>query len=357
MFSVRKLARTVIATLAVTAAATLSATASESGDDFNPGDLIVGHVANSHEWHILTTPSGEHVSVPLPIIVYSKHSGWHCFMSSRFHHGHERYHNFELPSEGDNKGVIVEYDAAGQLLPDKPLDLSITKNVLGLFVALIITYVLIMRAVKIARESPRQAAKGILSPVEAMIVFVRDDIARSSIGEKADRFVPILLSFFFMIFVTNLTGLIPIFPFGASITGNLSVTLGLALFTFVVITLNGSKTYWKHMVNTPGVPMLMKLPVPIMPAVEIMGALIKPIVLAIRLFANMLAGHIVILAFICLIFIFAKLAVVAAVAVTPVALIFVVFISFLELLVAFIQAFVFTLLSAIFIGMAVEEHH
>ncbi len=323
----------------------------------NPGKVIVDHITNAHEWHILTTPNGKHVSLPLPVILYSRFSGFHIFLSSKFDHGTTKYKNFELVHHGENKGKIVEYDVEGRLLNEKPLDISFTKNVLGLFVGMIITVILLLKAVKIAQMRKGLPPKGILSALEPLVFFVRDDIARSSIGHHADRFLPYLLSVFFMVFITNLTGLIPVVPFGSNVTGNISVTLGLAFFTFITINYNANRNYWKHIYDTPGVPWWMKFPIPIMPFVEFMGVIMKPLVLAIRLFANIMAGHIVVLAFVCLIFIFAQLSTIAAVFVSPVTVIFVVFIFFLELLVAFVQAFVFTLLSAIFIGMAVAEHH
>jgi F-type H+-transporting ATPase subunit a len=333
------------------------ASSSKEEGKFNPGTVIIGHITNAYEWHIFTTPGGKHVSLPLPVILYSQFSGFHIFLSSKFDHGHARYKNFEFATAGENKGKIVEYDEEGRLLNEKPLDISFTKNVLGLVLGLFLTFFIFMKALKVAEVRRGLPPKGILSIVEPLIIFVRDDIAKASIGHHSEKFLPYLLSVFFMIFVTNLTGLVPVVPFGANVTGNISVTLGLALFTFVTINYNANRNYWKHIYNTPGVPWWMKFPIPIMPFVEFLGVLMKPLVLAIRLFANIMAGHIVVLAFICLIFIFAQLSTVAAIFVSPVTLVFVVFITCLEVLVAFIQAFVFTLLSAIFIGMAVAEHH
>lgn len=278
-------------------------------------------------------------------------------MASKLEHGHTRYRNFEICHEGVYKGKILEYSADGTTLLGKPYDFSITKNVIGLFVGLILTLVLVIKSVKIATQTVGQPPHGLLSALEPLVLFVRDDIAKSSIGHNYEKYLPFLLSVFFMIFVTNLSGLIPLAPFGANVTGNISVTLGLALATFLTISINAKKAYWKHIYNTPGVPWWMKFPVPIMPFVEFMGVILKPLVLAIRLFANILAGHVVVLAFVSLIFIFGQMSTMAAGMVSPVAMLFVVFILCLELLVAFIQAFVFTLLSAIFISMAVSDEH
>ncbi len=351
-----------LAILMLTVHVSLFANSTSTSDNseketFNPGTMIIEHISNAYEWHILTTPSGKHFSIPLPVILYSSQTGLNIFLSSKLEHGHARYNNFELCREGMLKGKIIEYSADGTTLIGKPYDFSITKNLIGLFVGLIVTVLLILKSVKIATLTKGKPPKGILSALEPLVVFVRDDIAKSSLGHKSDKFLPFLLSMFFMIFITNLTGLIPIIPFGANVTGNISVTLGLALFTFLTISFNAKPDYWKHIYNTPGVPWWMKFPIPIMPFVEFMGVILKPLVLAIRLFANMLAGHVIILAFISLIFIFAQMSTLAAAFVSPVTLLFVIFIMCLELLVAFIQAFVFTLLSAIFIGMAVSEHH
>lgn len=323
----------------------------------NPGIIIMEHIVNSHEWHIMTLPSGKHVTVPLPVILYSSTSGFHTFMSSKFHHGHERYNNFELATAGDNKGKIVEYDNTGSQLAKLPTDLSVTKGVVGLFIGILLTLLLVLSAVKISKKREGKSPKGLLTAIELLVVFVRDDIAKSAIGHRYNKFMPLLLSFFFLILITNLTGLIPIIPFGANVTGNISVTAALALFAFIGINGRAGKSYWKHIYNTPGVPWFLKFPIPMMPLIELMGVVLKPIVLAIRLFANIMAGHIIVLAFVCLIFVFAQLSTVAAGAASPIALIFVIFISILEVLVAFIQAFVFTLLTAIFIGIATEENH
>ncbi|HON19245.1 MAG TPA: F0F1 ATP synthase subunit A [Salinivirgaceae bacterium] len=330
--------------------------AHENKERLNPGKMIIDHIVDSHELHIATI--GEtHISIPLPIILYSKYTGFHAFLSSKFHHGHSRYKNFELVKSGKNKGKIVEYDQNGQLLESNPIDLSIKKNVVGFMLGIIITFLLIHKALKIAQDREGLPPRGILSAVEPLILFVRDDVAKASISHHPDKYVPFLLSVFFMILITNLSGLIPIVPFGANVTGNLSVTLGLALFSFLMINTHANRLYWKHIYNTPGVPWWMKFPIPIMPFVEFLGIILKPLVLAIRLFANILAGHIVVLAFLSLIFIFGQMSIVAASGVAPLSMLFVLFIWTLELLVAFIQAYVFTLLTAIFIGLAVAEHH
>lgn len=198
-----------------------------------------------------------------------------------------------------------------------------------------------------------KAPKGFHNLIEPLILFIRDDVAKASIGHKADKYLPLLLSVFFFIFVNNIFGLIPIFPGGANVTGNIAVTMVLALVIFLTVNLNGNKYYWKH-IFLPDVPVWMYV---IIIPIEVLGVVLKPFVLMLRLFANITAGHIIILGFFSLIFIFGSMSQGLGYAVSPLSVAFTVFMGLLELLVAFLQAFVFTLLSAIYIGMAVEEHH
>ena len=205
-----------------------------------------------------------------------------------------------------------------------------------------------------------KAPKGIQSMLEPLIIFIRDDIAKSSIGEKKyEKYMPYLLTIFFFIFLNNILGLIPIFPGGANVTGNIAVTMVMAVFTFILTTVNGNKHYWVDIVNTPGVPWWLKLPLPLMPIVEIIGIITKPFVLMVRLFANITAGHIIALGFISLIFIFGAMNAALGYGVSVVSVAFMIFMNLLELLVAFIQAYVFTLLSALYFGLATiePEHH
>jgi F-type H+-transporting ATPase subunit a len=203
-----------------------------------------------------------------------------------------------------------------------------------------------------------KAPKGLQSFLEPLILFIRDDVAKASIGEKKyEKYMPYLLTLFFFIFFNNLFGLVPFFPGGANLTGNIAVTMVMALFTFVITTFSGNKNYWVHVFNTPGVPWWLKFPVPLMPLVEVMGVFTKPFVLMVRLFANITAGHIIVLGFMSLIFIFGAMAPAIGYGVSVVSVAFSVFMLLLELLVAFIQAYVFTLLSALYFGMATEEHH
>lgn len=325
------------------------------GKKFDPGTFILEHIGDAYEWHILTYRE-HHISVPLPVILYSKQSGFHVFMSTKFHHGHESYRGFSIAADGQHKGKIVEQGADGSLV--RPiLDLSITKNIFAIFVSMIILVWIFISVARRYTSRPDQAPKGLQSFVEPVVLFVRDDIAYPAIGHKYERFMPYLLTLFFFILINNLMGLIPVFPFGANVTGNIAVTLVLALLTFTVTTFSSTKTYWGHIFNTPGVPWWLKYPLPLMPFIELLGVITKPFVLMIRLFANITAGHIIAIGFFCLIFIFGAMQPALGYGASVISVIFTVFMTFLELLVAFIQAYVFTLLSALYFGMAVEEHH
>lgn len=327
-------------------------------EKFNAGEMIIEHIADAYEWHIMTY--GEtHVSIPLPVILIDE-GKLVTFCSSKFHHGHESYEGFKIAHEGKYKGKIVKIaaNAQGEEIETRPIDLSITKLVLSLFISVFLIAWLFISISRSYRKRGMAAPKGMQSLLEPIIIFVRDDIAKSSIGEKKyQKYLPYLLTIFFFIFLNNLLGLVPIFPGGANLTGNIAVTLTLAVFTFIITTLSGNRAYWTHIVNAPGVPWWLKIPIPLMPIVELVGVFTKPFVLMVRLFANITAGHIIALGFISLIFIFGEMQAALGYGVSVVSVIFYVFMGLLELLVAFIQAYVFTLLSALYFGMAIEEHH
>lgn len=330
--------------------------------EFNAGKFIFEHVLDSYEWHIASIGE-KHISVPLPIILYSKHpelhdgKKFHVFMSSKFHHGHNDYKGFRISETDVNEGKIVELDQNGTEI-GKPIDLSITKTVAGIFISVIVLFLILFTVARSAKRNKGKAPSGLLNLIEPVVIFIRDEVAKPSIGEKKyEKFMPFLLSLFFFILLNNLLGLIPIFPFGANVTGNIGVTMVLALFTFFMTHIRANKHYWKELVN-PDVPWWLKLPIPLMPIVEFSGVFTKPFVLMVRLFANMLAGHLIITVFVSLIFIFgSSVGVGAGYGVSPVSIAFSVFILLLDVLVSFIQAYVFTLLSAIYFGMATSEDH
>jgi F-type H+-transporting ATPase subunit a len=318
--------------------------------EFNASEFILDHIADSHEWHILTTKEGKSVAIYLPVILYSKEKGLSVFSSKKLSHGHV-HNGYRLEEEGDLKGRIVNVNEAGQAdVESLPLDFSVTKAVAAMFFAALIGLWLFLSLSHSYKKSGVSHPRGIQSFLEPVILFVRDEIAIPNIGHhKYERFMPYLLSVFFFILINNIMGLIPFPPpFGANVTGNIAVTMTLALFTFVIIQVNGKKTYWKHIFATPGVPLWL---LPIMIPVEIIGIIAKPFALMVRLFANITAGHIIVLSLVALVFIFKSLAV------SPVSILFVLFMNSLELLVAFLQSYVFTLLSALFISLAVQEEH
>jgi F-type H+-transporting ATPase subunit a len=317
--------------------------------EFQPTEFILDHIADAHEWHILTTPTGHHVSVFLPVIIYSRNSGFYLFSSRKLAHGHH-HEGFYIAEEGPYKGRIVESGHADiEGVEYLPLDFSITKIVAAMMIGAFAGLLLFISLARSYHRSGVSEPRGIQGFLEPVILFVKEDIALPNIGEhKHEKYLPYLLTIFFFILINNLFGLIPFFPFGANVTGNIAVTFTLAVFTFLVTQFSGNRNYWRHVFATPGVPVWL---LPLMFVVEVIGLISKPFALMVRLFANITAGHVIILALVSIIFIFKTLWVV------PGAAVFVLFMYFLELLVAFLQAYVFTLLSALFIGMAVEEHH
>jgi F-type H+-transporting ATPase subunit a len=329
------------------------------GEKFNAGHMIIGHIVDSYEWHIATIGE-KHISIYLPVMLFYE-GEFFCFSSKHFHHGYSSYKGFKIEKEGMKKGKIVKVKEDGETTDTEAsflLDISITKNVVGIFVTLILLFYVFLKVAKLYKVNQGKSPKGLQSLLEPLILFIRDEISKPAIGKKYYmKFMPFLLTMFFFIFFANLLGLVPFFPGGANVTGNISVTAALALFTFLTMLFAGKKDFYKHIYNTPGVPWYMKVPIPIMPVVELLGLFTKPFVLMIRLFANITAGHIVALGFIGLIFIFSEMGALMGVMVSPLSVFFYIFIGLLELLVAFIQAYVFTLLSALYFGMAVEEHH
>lgn len=323
-------------------------------EEFKAGEMIIEHITDSYEWHIISI-GHTHIAVPLPIMLYDE-GKFHFFMSSVYHHGKE--HNGYFISHNDmNSGKLVRKGANGEEIRPT-LDFSFTKNVLAIFLSMFIMILVFTSVARSYKKREGKAPKGLQSFLEPIIIFVRDDIAKASIGEKKyKKYLPFLLTVFFFILLNNLLGLVPFFPGGANVTGNIGVTGVLAMFTFIITTFSGNKNYWLHIVNAPGVPWWLKIPVPLMPFVELMGVFTKPFVLMVRLFANISAGHIIILGFISLIFIFGEIAAGAGYGVAVVSVGFAIFMDVLELLVAFIQAYVFTLLSALYFGMATEEAH
>lgn len=338
---------------------TVSAAGKDGADapDVDVKKIIFEHVKDAYEWHI-TTIGDKHVSIYLPIIVYSERTGWNSFSSGVFHH-HDEYNGFSIARDGDNEGKIVEMAADGTM--QRPmLDISITKTVLAVFLNAILLVVIVLSVAswykRRGNKDSLEAPKGFVGAFEMMVDFVIEDIAKPNIGKNYARFLPYLLTAFFFIFLSNIMGIIPFFPGGSNVTGNIAVTMALSICTFIAVNLFGNREYWKEIL-WPDVPVWLKVPIPLMPLIEIFGIFVKPFALMIRLFANILAGHTVVLAFVCIIFVTMSVNMAIGSAMTFVSVLFTVFINFIELLVAFVQAFVFTMLSAVFIGMAQHEPH
>ena len=274
------------------------------------------------------------------------------FSSARVEHG-ATYDGFKISSEGEYKGKLVGTDANGAEY--RPLDISITKNVAALFISALVVVLCVMSIYRWYKKNPLKAPRKGTAFLELIVEFVYSSVVRPTLGKNAKKFGPYLLTVFFLILIMNLLGLIVIFPGGANLTGNIAVTLVLALFTFFITNVFGTKHYWKE-VFWPDVPLWLKFPLPIMPMIELFGLFTKPAALTIRLFANMMGGHIIVLVLTLLIFIFGAFGAAAMGVTTVVSVAFSLFMLLLDTLVSFIQAFVFTMLSALFISMAQEGH-
>lgn len=341
-----------------TVVATEHSVVTDLEEEFNATEMINSHIGDSHEFHIADF-NGHPISFYLPVILWTD-NGLEIFSSENFHHDNTGHHVAEINGQQfvRNNEIIFYKDKYDALTAEeqgegafnfdaRPLNFSITKNVFSMFMSALIMFFLFLAVARSYKKNPK-APKGIAGFLEPLITFVRDDIAKPNIGEKKyAKYMPYLLTIFFFIWINNLIGLIPFFPFSSNLTGNIYFTFVMALITFIITTLSGNKGYWGHIFSTPGVPVWLA---PIMIPVELIGMLTKPFALMIRLFANITAGHIIILSLFSLIFIF------QTVAVSPISGAFVLFMMVLEMLVAALQAYVFTLLSALFIGQAVAEH-
>ena len=327
---------------------------------YNPVPAIMHHISDSHEWH-LWGEGDNSVTIPLPVILYS--NGFHVFMSSEFHHdengntivesGELKFINlhgkiYQLNDEETHADIDEEHQLINGTLP---IDISITKNVASMLIALVLLLLLFGFSGSKSKKT-KGAPKGLLSFLEPLVLFVRDDIVKPNVGAKYQKFLPYLLTLFFFILMNNLLGLL---PGSANVTGNIAITLVLSFITLIVTNISGNKGYWGHIFNPPGVPLAL---MPIMIPIEIVGIFTKPFALMIRLFANITAGHIIILSLISLIFMAESgLGSTGAWSISPVAVVFVLFMDLIEVLVAFLQAYIFTLLTSLFIGLATVEHH
>lgn len=329
-------------------------TSDSQTEELNVKEMILEHLADTYEWKIVGWENGN-VTVPLPVILHSKTSGWNVFLSSKLHNNENSYNGFYITHEGKYKGKIVEKDASGAEI--RPFDLSITKNAASLIFASALLIVIIMSVARSLKRNPMEAKKGFIGLMEMFIMSINDDIIKPAVGKDHARYAPFLLTVFFFIFLNNLLGLIPIFPGGANVTGNIAVTLILALSTLLVVNFTGTKEYYKE-IFWPDVPKWLKVPVPLMPAIELIGVFTKPFALMIRLFANITGGHSTVMGLTAIVFVTASMGTAVNASMTALSFAFTIFIMLVELLVAYIQAYVFTMLSAVFIGMArIESHH
>ncbi len=323
-------------------------TDSIANEKFNVKGFILDHLADTYEWTLLSAEEW-HVSVPLPVILYSKTSGVHFFLSSKFDRGNQSYKGFKIAKEGKYKGKIVELGSDGSEI--RPLDLSLTKNAASLILSSLVLIFTFLGVSRVVKRDPMKGNKGFVGMMEMFIMMIHDDVIKPSVGADYKKYAPFLLTVFFFIFFNNVLGLVPFFPGGANVTGNIAVTMVLAIGTFLAINLTGTKAYYKS-IFWPDVPIFLKVPFPIMPIIEFVGLFTKPFALMIRLFANIMGGHAIVLGLASIVFITAGMGAAISSSMTAVSVFFSVFILFLELLVAFIQAFIFTLLSSVFIGMA-----
>lgn len=319
---------------------------------FDANEVIFAHVLDAHEFHFLSyegSDGAEHsIGFPLPVILYSPQRGFTSFLSSRFEHGHEAYNGYKIAGQ-----KIAAVDANGAVDESvKVYDVSLTRNVVQMLLALALLGFLLIKVASKYKTGvgTTKAPTGFQNALEPVITFIRDEVAKPNLGHKYEKYLPYLLTVFFFILINNIFGLI---PGTANVTGNIAFTAVLGVVSFIVITVSGNKHYWSHIINPP-VPFGIKF---IMVPVEILGIFTKPFALIIRLFANMLAGHIIIICLVSLIFIFGALSKGIGWGFSPISISFAVFIYLIEVLVAFIQAFIFTNLTAVFIGQAIEDVH
>ena len=341
----------------------LAMTPAMRAEDFSAKEVVLEHIKDSHEWHVTDYGEGKSLVIPLPVIVKSS-TGWHVFCSSRFEHHPDaqglRRMKSDAPFNIQNLAIAMEGEDAGKIVEngEPVLDLSITKTVAVMFINVAILLCCILGSARWykKRQASDPAPGGFVGFVEMLVMYVVDDIIKPGVGKGYEKYVPYLLTCFFFIFTCNVMGLIPFPPGSGNVTGNIAVTFFLALCTFIIVQFSGNKHYWKD-IFWPEVPTWLKAPIPIIPVIEFVGIFTKPFALMIRLFANMMAGHAVMLSFTCVIFLGWSMGVGFGIGLNLFSILMLLFMNLLELLVAFVQAYVFTMLSAVFIGLAHKEHH
>jgi F-type H+-transporting ATPase subunit a len=277
----------------------ISTSSTKYEEELNVKKLILEHLSDSYEWHIFSTEKRD-ITVHLPVILYSNETGWHFFLSSKLHNIDNNYKGFGIATNGKYKGKIVERVTSGE--ETRPLDLSITKNAASLLLSSFLLIIIILSVANSIKRDPLKPQKGFAGTMEMFILMINNEVIKPAIGEDYKRYSPYLLTIFFFIFFNNLLGLFPLFPGGANVTGNISVTVVLAIGTFLVVNLTGTKKYYKELF-WPDTPVWLKVPFPLMQIIEIVGTLTKPFALMIRLFANIMAGHAIVLGLTSLIFV------------------------------------------------------
>ena len=351
-FLVNYMTRMAVAVAMLVVGTTLTAAGQETGETgekeageegFSPKEVLFEHLSDAYWWGV----AGE-VAIPLPVVVRDAGGEWHVFSSRQLMEG-GTWEGFYIARGGAHDGKVVGRDARGEEY--RPLDLSLTKTACGIVLSALVTGWIVGALARYYRRRGMRAPRRGMGLLESLVEMIYRDTIVGVLGRDARRFAPYLLTVFFFIFVTNMIGLVTVFPGGTNVTGNISVTLVLALCTFVVVNVSGKRAYWKDMF-WPEVPVALKCPVPLMPLIEVFGALTKPVALMIRLFANMLGGHLIMLALLCMIFLFSAMGAVVTGVSSVFAVVFSVFMNLIHVLVGFIQAYVFTLLSTIFIGLA-----
>ncbi len=347
--------RSLAAEAAAEAADTTAVAEEGKNEKIDAKEIIFEHLGDAYGWDV---PFNHHKRIPLPIIVKGS-NGWTVFSSNRVADGK----TYTAPDgsifkiageESDYKGKVVEIKNGFEV---RPLDFSITKNVFAIFISVFVVLWMILGLARFHKNKNRKGPRKGTGAIEALVMFVYDGIIKPTLGDKAPKFAPYLLTVFMFILVMNLLGLIVIFPGGANLTGNIAVTMVLALFTFFVTNLYANRHYWKE-IFWPDVPLLLKFPLPIMPLIELFGIFTKPAALTVRLFANMMGGHMIVIVLTLLIFIFAAIGGAAMGGATAVvSILFSLFMLLIDVLVSFIQAYVFTTLSTLFIGLGQENPH
>ena len=337
----------------------IRAAESDDKEGIDLQEILFSHLLDAYDWHIMTV-NGHHVTLPLPVIVNSS-TGWHIFLSSEFSENKDAKGNRPGPyglyisgSEANDNKVCEIVDGKEV----RPFDISITKTVVVLFIDSILLLLCILIPARWCKKHRPEdpAPKGFTGLMHMFVMYIYDDVVKASLGKEADKYAPYLLTCFFFIFIANIMGVVPFPPGGGNLTGNITITFFLALCTFLITNITGTRAYWKD-IFWPEVPMWLKVPVPLMPFIEFFSIFTKPLALMIRLFANMMAGHSIALSLTCIIFIMFGINAIAGTSMTAVSVLMSVFMMLLEVLVCFIQALVFTMLSAVFISLAHVHDH